>query len=163
MNTLLLSSQCDSCAAKLLVKYLTCSPANADIGFSWDETLITSIICATVIIVALIFRPVITNKIKKDGKNSDGTSGNGASQEKDNTIKYVEKLTDFLLSQTKVYGEKGEITKYKDADAPECVMYREVLAYLIDAQQKDDKKINIVELKAVLQQKDNNKEENNKK
>ena len=154
MSTLLLCGQCDSLLAKLLEKCMACSSQGVENGVGWEEMVITFFICAALVYIAYIIKSTILDW-KKTG--SDMTSGSNKSDDKDNTIKYIEKLIDFLQSQTKEYGEKGEFKKLKAFDSPECKMYNAVLVCLIAAQQ--GKTINIDDLTKAL----NSKQEQNSK
>ena len=144
--------------AKLLERYMASTPHVAEQGVCWGKVLITAIICGAVVVIACMVKNTILKWIEKTTKEP---ANNNTPKEKDNTVKYVEKLVDFLQAQTKVYGEKGEFKQYKPFDSPESKMYNDVLACLIGAQQQKDKGIDIDKLRKALKIEDH--KENNSK
>lgn len=147
MSTILLCNHCDSVFAKLLEKYMASTPHFVEQGVRWEEIVITFFICATLVGITYIVKCTILKWIEKTTKEP---ANNNTPREKDDTIKYIEKLVDFLQGQTKVYGERGEFKQYKPYDSPENKMYNDVLACLIEAQQQKEKRIDIDKLRKAL-------------
>lgn len=147
MSTSFLCSQCDNMFAKLLEQYIASVTHGVEQGVRWEGVLITLIICLALGVIADMVKKTILIWIDKTATKP---SGNNTPSDKDKNVKYIEKLIDFLQSQTKVYGEKGEFMHYKPFDSPESKMYNEVLACLIESQQNAGKVIDIAKLRKAL-------------
>ena len=120
-------------------------------GTNCADVLIVAFICLTFWVLARITKKTILGwKDKEINANKPAENNQPNSNSQVNDLKLAEKLLDFLKSQTKNYGEKGEFKSYKPIDSSECKIYNDVLACLIEAQQKEDKKIDIEKLKKAL-------------
>ena len=139
----------DSAVVELAKVISTCQPCVQVSKTNCNDVIIVAIICVAIVLVALFALCGFYYREKTEN-NKQNPNNENASNDNDKTIKYIEKLIDSLQSQTKVYGENGDFKDFKDSKSRECTMYNEALVCLIEAQQQENKAINIENLRKAL-------------
>ncbi len=159
MITIILNCFCDSIVARVCELLNINNQAVVENGPNCVDLWIVFVISAAIVWVAWIAKITVLGWKQKEIDLQNPNETNMSNENPQETaLKLTERLLDFLKCQTMNYGDKGEFKSYKPIDKKECKIYTEVLVCLIEAHQNNDKKIQVEDLKKVLQQEETPKQ-----
>lgn len=155
MSTSLLLSQCDSIVTCACGRLVPVFQQTVEAETSCNDVKIVGIICATIVLVALIVKCgfLIWKYIEIDAAKRERVNKNekelSESQRRQNSD-LQDKLLDFLRKQTEITDATGKVTSIKPYDDIECRAYRKAICLLMSVKPEDK-----IDTKALLTALDN--------